>query len=491
MNEEEKKVKNNEINLEDLDVDKINELMDLESLENENLEELDENISSLDDIENTSEELEKTYSKEKPEEEIPELEIEDIVEEPDMNEVEKLAEELEKTDSEEKPEAEEIPELEIEDTVEEPYVSEVEKVVEENTVLEGTSEQIKAENIKEKNIPEQEKTLESVNKDKKVKENNEVLYPKIENEIIVPEYETKEDNEKIQLVEKRLFSKLEEYENRINELVEKNKRLEEKLEGFYSKMEKSEQAISILLKNLVSMVLGDRNDIFNSLLNIKSLISEKNKIYLINIAEKFKDKISEEYDFVYNYIMGNLYSETKEISKAEKYYLRALRDCEKDKSLDMQFNLSVIQNNLGALYADSNKYDLAEKYFKESLEVRRKLIEKNENYNYYLYNSLNNLGMLEIKLGNLDTAENYLNEALEISSKIEITTEDRALLFKNLGNLYSEKAMEEKAKEYYEKSLKEYLKLYDNDKYNYREKVDEIMKLLSKFDPNVYEKYTL
>ncbi|KAF2955677.1 tetratricopeptide repeat protein [Marinitoga sp. 38H-ov] len=509
MSDNEKK----EINLEDLDVDKINELMDLDSLENEKIEEVNEKVVPLDNIEDTqepdineveklAEELEKKYSEDQKSEitsteteEIPELEIEESTETEEIPELEieesTETEEIPELEIEESTGTEEIPELEIEESTETEEIPELEieesAEVEEKPELEEKPEQ---ENIQNSDITKNE-ILENKGEGSMSKWENDLVQTKVENELIVPEYEKKENDDRIKLVETRLFNKLEEYENKINELMEKNKKLEEKIENYYSKIEKSEQAIAILLKNIVSVTLGDTKDIFNSILNIKSLISEKNKVYLINIAEKFKDKISEEYKFVFNYILGNLYSEIKEISKAEKYYLRALQDCEKDKSLDMQFNLSIIQNNLGAIYADSKKYDKAKKYFASSLEIRNKLVEKNEKYNIYLFNSLNNLGMLEIKLGNLDSAERYLNEAYEILNKFEISTEDKALLFINLGDLYSEKAIAEKAKEYYEKSLKEYLKLYNNDQYNYREKVNEIMSMLHKYDPNIYEKYRL
>ncbi|GAB6190087.1 hypothetical protein JCM30566_18300 [Marinitoga arctica] len=467
---EEKKNEQEELDLSDLldDAEKINKLMDLDDVENSektDLEELedkkiDDKISDLKDLELSEE-----------------VSDEEIV--PEVEDVEKMVEEFEKKfsqNSDKKEETEEIPELEVEETKEE-----TEEIPE--LEIEETKEETEE-------IPELE--IEETKEETEIKNLQHNLSQKIEEEIIMPniKIEDTELEDKLTLFEEKINKKFEEYEKKIEELRMMNKLLKKRLKLYDLKVENIEETLVIVLKNLILSTPGDTNSLLNAIIEIKPFISsKKNILNLINIVESLKTKLSEQNEYVLNYILGNLNFEIGNWSEAEKSYLRALHFCEKDKNLDMQFNTSVIQNNLGTMYAEKGKRDLARGYFEASLEIRKKLKEKSEKYSIYLYYSLNNLGSLEMNSGNLDKAEEYFNEAYKILQMGNISDEDQAMLLLNMGNLYMEKVQEKQAIEFLKKAFEIYLKLYEEKPLKFGKNLKKTSELLSKYDESILQKY--
>src|SRR5574344_1224794 len=66
----------------------------------------------------------------------------------------------------------------------------------------------------------------------------------------------------------------------------------------------------------------------------------------------------------------------KDFNESERYYKDILVNLRKD-SVKEEAKLAEIFNNLGNLYCTIHKYEESEKYFNESLEIIRKLSQKN------------------------------------------------------------------------------------------------------------------
>ncbi|SHF14531.1 Tetratricopeptide repeat-containing protein [Marinitoga hydrogenitolerans DSM 16785] len=410
---------------------------------------------------------------------IPELQIEEEPVNENLNVEENIIEpEVKETSDFQSNSSEKtIPELQIE---EEPVNENLN--VEENIIEPEVKETSDFQSdSSEETIPELQIEEES-SSDKSIEQ-------KIEDKLIMPEIisTTSNTDEKINSLESRVNNKLEEYEKKIDELKTKNALLEKKLKFFDSKIETAEQGIILLLKNLISVALGDTASLLNSIMEVKSYLSSKNNIlFLIDFVKKLKTKLSEQEHYAIHYILGNLNVEVENFGEAEKSYLRALNACEKSKSLDMQFNTSVIQNNLGIMYANIGKKDLAKKYFEESLKIRKNLKEKvKDKYDIHLFYTLNNFGSLEMNSGNLEKAEEYLNEAYEMLNTLTIQDEDKAMLFFNMGNLHREKVDDNKAKDFFEKALKLYEKLYNKNPLKYRKRLKKVIESLSEYDKNI------
>jgi tetratricopeptide (TPR) repeat protein len=152
-------------------------------------------------------------------------------------------------------------------------------------------------------------------------------------------------------------------------------------------------------------------------------------------------------------VLGYFYSEQKEYSKAEEYYLKAV------KSGD-----TGALRNLGNLYFEQKEYSKAEEYYQKAVKsgdtgVLRNLgilYQEQKEYNkaeeYYLKavksgdtGALRNLGNLYFEQKEYNKAEKYYLKAIKSG--------DTGVL-KNLGNLYQEKKEYDKAEAYYLKAIK-------------------------------------
>ncbi|OQY08777.1 MAG: hypothetical protein B6I29_04830 [Marinitoga sp. 4572_148] len=506
MSEDEKKEKKEQNEQEELDLnglldnaEEINKLMDLGEIENprktdtNELEEMkiDDTVYDLKDIEIPDETLEEGS--------VPEVEdVEKMVAEleekfsPKPDEKKEVIsdetpedtkdEESEKEMSEEEQEVieEEIPELEIDETPEDTKDEESEKEMPE-----------KEQEVIEKEIPELE--IDETPKDTKEETQGKNLEMNMEEEIILPNINITENflEDRFSLFEEKINNKFEKYEKEIEELKVLNNTLKKRLRLYDSIFENMEQTIILMLKNMLLSAFGETNALINMIMEVKQHInSKKNLLDLVSVVESLKVKFPEQDEYVLNYILGNLYFESGDWSEAEKSYLRALHFCEKDKSLDMQFNTSVIQNNLGTMYAEKKKWDLARNYFESALEIRKNLEEKtDEKYSIYLYYSLNNLGSLEMNSGNLDKADEYFNEAYKMLQNGNMPKEDQAMLLFNMGNLYAEKVQEEQAKEFLEKAFEIYKDLYEKDPLKYSKKLNKTLDLLANYDETILQEY--
>lgn len=102
----------------------------------------------------------------------------------------------------------------------------------------------------------------------------------------------------------------------------------------------------------------------------------------------------------------------------------------------------------------------AKKYFKSAMKLAQTLKENQQNNNYSSFlkeyiDAHNNIGMLEIDLDNLEEAQKILSRGLHICDEEEVIEDDdgRSRLHHNLGNVYMELRMWDKAREHIEKDI--------------------------------------
>lgn len=88
---------------------------------------------------------------------------------------------------------------------------------------------------------------------------------------------------------------------------------------------------------------------------------------------------------------------------------------------------STIYNNLGNIYADMEKFDLAVSYLNKCLDIRHQLeADNNDRVLSLVY-----LGCICEKQGNFETALAYFNRGLEMNEKIDgyTSTSNECLIY--------------------------------------------------------------
>ena len=158
-------------------------------------------------------------------------------------------------------------------------------------------------------------------------------------------------------------------------------------------------------------------------------------------------ELLKENDFTYlaiNYNQQSLvYKDKRDIDKAFKYQEEAIslldpslikKSIERNDDWFNKRELSQFVNNLGELYMDeTEEFDLALKYIKESLDLREKnLYEGHERFG----ESYDNLAIIEEKRGNINEAYDYQLKAIKIwensSPEKDIYLEEAKERLKNL-----------------------------------------------------------
>lgn len=124
--------------------------------------------------------------------------------------------------------------------------------------------------------------------------------------------------------------------------------------------------------------------------------------------------------------LGAAFEEVGLWSSGMEYYHRALRIAQDN---NLQADIARIYNNIGAAYYRSD-IDKAEEYIMKSLDINKRLGEKNE-----LYLNYSNLAGICIQQNKLDAALDYALMALQIIDR----EKDRNLYYsmqRNIGTLY-------------------------------------------------------
>lgn len=168
-------------------------------------------------------------------------------------------------------------------------------------------------------------------------------------------------------------------------------------------------------------------------------------------AEKYYDSavaISIKYNFRYrlsqlNNVLGNLYSEESQYSKALDYYYKSLGyDTLFDKG-----GLSGLYNNIGLVYAEQGNYVKAEEYYFKSLEICEATNDKDG-----IATTESNLGNIYNQQGDFDKSLTCYQKSIQIDK--EINKQDAIVFdYADIGNAYYSKKEYSKALSYFYKSI--------------------------------------
>lgn len=165
--------------------------------------------------------------------------------------------------------------------------------------------------------------------------------------------------------------------------------------------------------------------------------TEKSKLYLkkdLEILDKIKAidsttvSLNDNYMGTYNFL-GNMYFSAAQLDSAYYYYNKALSY---DHLVNDKSTKSSVYNSIGIINWELGNYDISEKYFKKSFNMRK-------NSSIYF-----NLGRNHYLKKEYDKAENYLYKALEIS-KNEKNIENEYKTVSLLSKIYRTKKLYEQS----------------------------------------------
>ena len=195
----------------------------------------------------------------------------------------------------------------------------------------------------------------------------------------------------------------------------------------------------------------------------------------ISVAEKLRwyyadpsTTVEEDDIAMLNNLLGILYSDTQRYREAEEAYGKAVeihsRLAERNPEA-FEPDLAMSYNNLGTLYYATKRYWEAEEAYGKAVEIRIRLAARNpEAFEPDLADSYNNLGNLYSDTQRYREAEKAYGKAVETYSRLaernpEAFEPDLAGGYNNLGNLYSDTQRYEEAEEIYGKAVEIYSRL--------------------------------
>lgn len=165
-------------------------------------------------------------------------------------------------------------------------------------------------------------------------------------------------------------------------------------------------------------------------------------------------------EFAFEY--AKVLQEQNQYSKALPLYERilpAVRVEARGGNVENLANLASVLSNLGSLYGRLQRSDEAEKAYTESLEISRRLAERDATRRAEVADGLNNIGTLYDETQRMTQSEAAYLESLRIRQ--ELAEENPvanlpavAILAINLGNLYAHTQQNKKAEGMYSTALK-------------------------------------
>ncbi|MCZ7393685.1 MAG: tetratricopeptide repeat protein [Candidatus Methanoperedens sp.] len=184
---------------------------------------------------------------------------------------------------------------------------------------------------------------------------------------------------------------------------------------------------------------------------------------LIDVGEELKNYFGDDEKASILGTLGILYSNLNKFEDAERSYKEALKFYKKlaKKSPDAYLPyVARAQNNLGILYSDLERFEDAKKALIEALKISKELAKKNPDaYLPEVASVQNNLGTLYGDLKKFEDAEKAFTETLKFYKKLAKKSPDAYLRYvagaqNNLGILYSHLKKFEDAEKAYTEALK-------------------------------------
>lgn len=188
------------------------------------------------------------------------------------------------------------------------------------------------------------------------------------------------------------------------------------------------------------------------------------KIKNYQISEGVEDLIKAKEGFMENHDTIMLAETINDIGKGYQYlgnYAKSLEqhfEALKLYELIIDHNgVALAYNRIGIIFKNQKNYDKALEYYRKSLAIRRTTNDYNG-----IAASYNNIGVVHRRQGKLDEAEEYYLNAIKVRRKHVPDELKVSYSLENLGNLYLDKKLPQKAIVYFDSSL--YIKRKFNNK---------------------------
>jgi CHAT domain-containing protein/Flp pilus assembly protein TadD len=212
-------------------------------------------------------------------------------------------------------------------------------------------------------------------------------------------------------------------------------------------------------------------------LEYKLRIMEASKRYLMNAEKSLKNdtiKYFQEYADI-NEILGDVFINEEKYDLAEVSILKSLKLREKYLS-DKHPDFATSLNQLSKVYKARGQYDLALSLRHRVLEIRKETLPvKHPDYS----SSINNLGNLYLIVGDYAQAEKYYLEALELRKIVFSENHSYyAASLHNLGDVFFAQGDFKKAVSYYDEAIEVKRKLKINTNLDYFKTCINLTKVL-------------
>lgn len=126
--------------------------------------------------------------------------------------------------------------------------------------------------------------------------------------------------------------------------------------------------------------------------------------------------------------------------------------------------LAMLKNLLGVCYNDMNQHEQAERYYREALEINRRLAAENPAYEQGVFQTYNNIAVVLENENRKKEAENYYRETLEFYKRLAKANPaafecDLAIACNNLAALLSDTNRRKEAETHYREAIEIYRRL--------------------------------
>ena len=190
-------------------------------------------------------------------------------------------------------------------------------------------------------------------------------------------------------------------------------------------------------------------------------VQREPSLRLIEVGEELRNYFEGEDRGIVSGTLGLLYSDLKRFEEAHEAYREALDIRKKlaDKNPDVYLpDLATTQNNLGILYWNLKKFEEAQEAYREALKIYKKLADKNPDvYSLDLLQTQANIGVLYISTDRTEAGIEILETFLKTKN---LPPDLRAFYSADLAEGY-ETLKDEKAALYYFLASANYFILYN------------------------------
>ena len=163
-------------------------------------------------------------------------------------------------------------------------------------------------------------------------------------------------------------------------------------------------------------------------------LMDKSMLALKRATKVAEKDLAKKYSAAYAFVASTAYHKRAEVyaisyswKKATDCFARAMYWCEKaiatsPGNTHYEDTYPDYMNGMGVIYGMAGNLPEAQKMFLKSIDVRRKLAEKSEQYKTSLASTLNNMAILMRKYGNNQVAKAYVLESINVLDSITDTS---------------------------------------------------------------------